>query len=355
MASPRAAFCALLCVSPAFLGCTATLDFAAVSAGREHEGDAGALADGSEVTGTRDASRVAVDGGARAADAGPSLPAESGPPAADPDGGTSSEAGAASASTDAAARDPASFDCLALTPRATFCDDFEHPYLDGWSSVVVSPTTPLGGTIDLDTRGARAGTGSLLATVSAGIVSSGDYFGVLASESFDFEGVPARYSVEFDLRLEQIDPELGRQVKLFQFLFGTPEVGFNQLTLQLESHGGDASARFVENDYAPNDSSGTSKEPATRPAEFKPVPNINEWVHVRFSLEAYEPSGTDNRASLIVGQTVLYDGGLYFALRRLHPTMELGFPTVDGYFTQDAPSNAWRARYDNVMVRVEPR
>jgi hypothetical protein len=215
-----------------------------------------------------------------------------------------------------------------------------------------------GGSIARDTVTARSGVGSMLATLTPDFTNADGFNEVWATKAFrGFQGLAARYVVEFDLRVEQVDPLSKLQLKLFQFLLGTRSDGYSVLSLVLESAGGKPRVRFMEENFVVDD-------PATSEVELSPYPpdhayiaafNINEWSHVTFVLEANEPGGTNNRASLTVGKTLLSDGPLFFALHQYEPTIDLGFPFVFRTLTQDPPSTAWQARYDNVLVRVELR
>jgi hypothetical protein len=368
MASPRAAFCALLGVSAAFLGCTATLDFAALSAGDDRVDGGRARADASVNTGLHDAARPPFVEAPQGSDgAGRTVPdievvrdtgraPDAGSRA--PDDASAADAGLpAQAVRDAGAADPSSFDCLKVNPPATFCDDFETPgpLQPKWDETYASPVP--GGSIGRDTTAARAGMGSMLASLAPHLTQDDAFNEVWATKAFrGFAGLRARYVVEFDLRVEQVDPLAKLQLNLFQFLLGSKVDGFTVLSLLLaSSEAGKPLVSFLEQEFVADDPATPEVEasPASPPHPFSPVPNLNEWAHVTFVLDANEPSGFDNRASLTVGNTLLYGGPLFFALREYEPTIDLGLPTLLGTITQVEPGTAWRVRYDNVLVRVE--
>jgi hypothetical protein len=383
MVPPRHASVAVLCAAAALCSCTTKLDFDSVSdpsrgdaavlaadASRASEHDAGQSLETELVSGPDPVRAPAAEpaaGGAKpdTADAASPLITDAAAPLQDSGAAPVSDSGAVSASDGGAvpANDsgavpsPAGFSCAAVAPAATFCDDFERSNLvETWSWTYVSPETPPAGAIVNDGQAARSGKGSLLAVVNDG-VGPADYFAVIANKTFQqFEGKPIHVEVDFDLRVEQIDPGRGRRVMLFQFLFGTLAEGYGQLTLQLESSGLNAHARFIENDTVKPEAPGVVPPTLTVSHALKPVPNVNEWVHVRFTLDAVNPSGPGNHASMVIDDTVLFDGALNYALRRLEPRIELGIPWVDTeLITDQDTSKIWRVRYDNVLVRIQPR
>lgn len=372
MASPRVAFCALLGVSAAFLGCTATLDFDALSAGGDRRDGGRVPSDASVLTGLRDASLPPFVGGPNGSDgagrtvtdvievvrdSGPARSKDAG--TATPDGASAADAGVpTSGGSDAAALDPTNFDCLKVAPPATFCDDFETPgpLKPKWDDAFASPVP--GGTIARDTTAARSGVGSMLATLAPHRTQDDAFNEVWVTKAFrGFAGLRARYVVEFDLRVEQVDPLSQLQPKLFQFLLGSTSDGYTVLSLLLSSsEAGKPLLSFLEQDVVVDDPATPEVElsPDSPPHPFSAVTNLNEWAHVTFVLELNEPAGFDNRASLTVGDTLLYGGPLFFALREYEPTIDLGVPTVLGTITQlEASTGTWQARYDNVVVRVE--
>jgi len=305
----------MLCAAAILCGCTSSLNFDDLSSGPDVE-DPGIVADAA----MPDA--IATDAGSV-------------------DGGVT-------------AVDPATFSCASITPPATFCDDFEGEVPeDVWSDVVIAPMTPMpAGAIRQDTRDRRAGTRSLLAVAQEGIGPS-SWFSIAAVQTFPRLLQPARLTSEFDMKIEQIDPRPDQLAMAFQLIFGTQAEGYNQFTLQLESRGVDVSTRFVQNDYPASDSEVDPRSEFGQPSSS---PAINQWVHVTFRLEATNPAGGGNRAFLQIDDRVLFDGPLAYDLRPLTPQIEIGVPWVDStQITEQDRSRAWRVRFDNFLVRIDPR
>lgn len=304
-------------------GCASRLDFDSVSAGR----DAGGAPQG-----VHDAGSPVEDSGA----------------------------GQVSTASDAGL-DAATFSCAKVTPAPTFCDDFEsNDSLSKWGPVIVEPRAPQpAGSIGLDDREARAGHGSLLAVVDPAVSICADCnFSVcVQSLSYELQG-HQRLTMEFDMRVEQIDSQAGRRSTLFQFYFGSPESGFSQHTLQLQSARATVEAAFIEYD---TEGQVAGSDFAPSPIEFnhgwQPGPHLKgDWVHVKYVLDAVDSNGSDNTLSLSVGDVVLIDDPLHFGLRYREPIFELGIPYVDTTdFSARETNGGWQVRYDNVLVRIEPR
>jgi hypothetical protein len=346
---PRSAPLALFCVLATQGGCASKLDFDALSS---EFGQRDAASEDS----TRDAS------GLRPLDAGEAGPLE-GPAVtgSTPEAGTpSSTDGGGDAQATELVPEPAMFSCAAVSPEPAFCDDFETPdSLNDWNGTIVDPLTPQpGGSLAADGVAARAGTRSLLATTAPDLVLCDDCGIHVLGRVLFFELVgPQRVRIDFDLRVEAIDSVPSRRIALFQFVLGTPENGVSQHTLQLESLGKTIKSGFVEFETEPV-LAGATELPASAsaPESFKAGPALDEWVHVRYELDAVDSSGPGNSAHVEVGPTVLFDGPLWFPLHYREPTLELGVPFVDfAGFGADDRSNGWRVRYDNVLVRIEPR
>jgi hypothetical protein len=247
-----------------------------------------------------------------------------------------------------------------VNPPSTFCDGFETPgpLKPKWDDSFASPVP--GGSIGRDTIAARAGVGSMLASLAPHRTPDDASNQVWVTKAFrGFAGLAARYVVEFDLRVEQVDPLSQLQLKLFQFLLGSRSDGYTVLSLLLTSSDtGQPFLSFLEQDIVFDDPTTSADEGSTDspPHPFSAVSNLNEWMHVKFVLEANEPGGFNNRASLTVDDTLLYGGPLFFALREYEPTIDLGLPTLLGTISQlEASTGTWQARYDNVLVRVELR
>jgi hypothetical protein len=344
------------------LGCASRLDFDAVAGGT----DAGDTASGADATaamesGTSPSSDDAggVPDGNRP---GEPSPAETGVPARADASATDSGSSLAEAAlpTSDAGPNPAMFSCGSVKPAPVFCDDFEGAEaLSTWGPVVVEPTLPQpAGSIGVDDRAARAGRGSLLAVVDPAIpVCAGCNLTVcIRSLFYELQG-HRQLSIDFDMRVEQIDTQAGRRSAFFQFIFGTPERGYSQHTLQLESSGATAQVGFVEYDTDGRGAGSTSVPlQLPHPHDFHAGPRLHEWVHVTYALDAVDSNGSGNSLKLTVGEVVLVDGPLYFGLRYREPVLELGFPFVDTTHFGEADSNeGWQVRYDNLLVRIEAR
>lgn len=304
-------------------GCASRLDFDSVSAGHDAGGDLG---------GMHDAGSTLEDGGA----------GEVASPASD------------------AGPDGATFSCANIRPMPDFCADFEsNDALSEWGPVIVEPEAPQpAGSIDLDDRAARTGHGSLLAVVNPAVSVCADCdFSVCVQEFFyELQG-HRQLSIEFDMRVEQIDSHAGRRSMLFQFSFGTPERGFSQHTLQLQSSGETVEAAFIEYD-TDEQVAGSDSAPSVIAFnhDWQPGPRLQDWVHVQYLLDAVDSDGSGNTLRLSVGDVVLIDGLLHFGLRYREPIFELGIPYVDTADFSDRETNeSWQVRYDNVLVRSEPR
>jgi hypothetical protein len=158
-------------------------------------------------------------------------------------------------------------------------------------------------------------------------------------------------SVEFDLRVEQIDPTPTRRISLLRVLLGSDEIGYTQHTLGLESSGSSVRAAFIEQDTEAAAPASTAA-PAVMvwQHDFAPKPALGQWVHVKYVLD------TDSFVTLTIDGSALFDNPLQYALRSTGGHLEIGVPWVDmTQFTERDTSKTWRVRYDNVLVRREPR
>jgi hypothetical protein len=239
--------------------------------------------------------------------------------------------------------DPNSFSCDAMSPAPTFCDDFDHGDVDEvWESVVIAPEGMDNvGVLKNDGNASVSGDRSLLAIMNDGI--KGDYVAVAATQSFaEFEGKAFRATIDFEMRVEQIDNTPDHFATVFQFLLGA-DPSYSQLVLSLVSKGEDVSSRFRENISEPCPPAGCTKD-----HPFKNVPNLSEWAHVSFVLEQDDPGGSDNHVTVKVDDAVLFDGKLAFDLHKENPRIELGVPWIDG----KGEDKSWRVRYDNVLVNI---
>lgn len=354
------------------LGCASGLDFDHVSSGRHgpdadsHGADAGGVIETTLRTAANptpeDAGALGMslpDAGAQLADARPPAAAGSSAAAVAVDAGShtttaSVDAGSFDAAT---AADPAAFSCATLSPKPWFCDDFETLALSShWSEVVIIPTNPLpNATIDIDGNAARAGYYSLLAEVNDS--PSACCIGAYAALTLPTLQGPTKLTAELDVRVEQIDPKVDQHVTLFQIWWGTAETGYTQHTLQLESHGGSMKTGLVEIATDPRPA-GSTEDPharfSERPWEWTPV--LSEWAHVVYELDVQDALATANLARVTVDDVVLFDGPLLFALQPATAHMEIGFPLVASASPQAQDRSVhWRVRYDNVLVRYEPR
>jgi hypothetical protein len=209
-----------------------------------------------------------------------------------------------------------------------------------WESVVIAPEDMDDvGVLKNDGNASVSGDRSLLAIMNEGI--KGDYVAVAATQSFpEFEGKAFRASIDFEMRVEQIDNTPDHFATVFQFLLGN-DSQYSQLVLSLVSKGEDVSSRFRENVSEPCPSEGCTKD-----HPFKSVPNLSEWAHVSFVLEQDKPGEGGNHVTVKVDETVLFDGKLAFDLREENPRIELGVPWIEGM----GNDKTWRVRYDNVLV-----
>jgi hypothetical protein len=345
----------LLCMAASQGGCASGLDFDHVSSGRH-----------------------GADAGVRAADAGSAEPAvrsetaapvEARPPASPHDGGLDASltavhapdahASDAHAPDAALAADPGTFSCANVSPKPFFCDDFESLALSShWSDVEVDPSGPLpGGTIEIDSNASRAGQKSLLADVNEGLRVCDDCIELRADLTLPSLQGPTKLITEFDLRVEQIDPNEGRRIMLFQIWWGTPEEGFTEHTLQLQSSGGSIWTALVEL-ATEGQAADSTEQPLQTQTEhqWQQTPALSAWVHVVYTLDVQDAIGTANLARLSVDNAVLFDGPLSFPLHNAKAQMEIGVPWLDmGLFRDQDTSKRWRIRYDNVLVRYEPR
>ena len=241
---------------------------------------------------------------------------------------------------------PEAFSCAMQSPEPTFCDDFDGDRLTKkWSSVNVSPTEGKG-VVEARDDDARSAPSSLVASVPGSFGSDVDYAASALSRTFAaFEGIPIRVHVSFDMRIEAFDSAANAHVIAFQFLFGGAD-DYNQLVLNLESRKRAVAAQFTET---------VGPAFAQRSGDYENTPEVGEWAHVEFELDARnplgKPNGAKNRLTLRVDGVELFDDDLSFDLRGGTPRMELGIPWVDSKIAEEP----WRIRYDNVLVYVEPR
>lgn len=259
-----------------------------------------------------------------------------------------------------ASPNPATFSCAKIEPEPALCDDFEAvDALSQWGPLVIDPELPQpAGSIGVDDSAARAGRGSLLAIVDPGVAtcSQCDLSVCVEARFFELQG-HQQLSIDFDMRVEQIDEHDDRRAALFQFSWGSPERGYSQHTLQVRASGEGAEAAFIEYDTVGQSvSSGEAPSWASHEHGFKPGPKLQEWVHVRYELDALDSDGSGNALSLTVGSVSLIDGPLYFGLRYREPVLQLGVPFVDSAGLRVGESNeGWQVRFDNLLVRTEPR
>jgi hypothetical protein len=213
-----------------------------------------------------------------------------------------------------------------------------------------------GGSIAIDSSAARAGQHSLLAQVNEGVAYCDDCVSVRAGLWLPELHGPTSVTTEFDLRVEQIDHTFGRRIVLFQMVWGTLEAGSTYHTLQIESGGASIRAGLVE--YAFDAQNPASSETPWAPVEhgFVSMPALSGWVHVKYALEVEDLSGAGNAVTLTVDDTSVFVGSPYFGLHDADVQMEIGVPWVDmSKFEAQERSKSWRVRYDNVLVRNEPR
>lgn len=357
---------ALVCAAMAQSGCASKLDFDRVSAGK-HSVDAGgtdaaSAADAASAVGT-----LPMDA-ASAFDANsprPNVPHDADDGRADlpsatslADGGVATDSALPDSSV---TYDPATFSCAEVSPEPDFCDDFESSALGShWDYVQVDPTSPVGGSIEIDNGAARSGKNSLLVQINQGLSVCDNCIDAFAGlYLFDLQK-PVLLAVEFDVRVEQVDPNVSRRIVLAQLSFGTTELGFTQHTLQLESRGNESvRAGIIEFDTPGQPPSSTAAPSSdTFVHDFSPVASLAEWVHVTYLLDVTEPRGTANTLAVWVDDFVVFYGAPQFALRNTNLRLELGVPWVvmsTATFGAQDTSQRWRLRFDNVLVRSESR
>lgn len=242
---------------------------------------------------------------------------------------------------------PEAFSCAMQSKAPTFCDDFDDRAPSKvWSRVLLSPSDG-DGSIRANDDEALSEPNSLLATVQGSFDDDVHYAASALQRTFTaFEGQPIRVRVEFDLRVESFDPFTNAHVIAFQFLFGDPEGDYNALVLNLESRKTRIAAQFTETVGPKFDQ---------RAGDYENTPDVDDWVHVEFELDAQNPEGRDNggknHVTMHVDDVKLFDNDLSFDLRGGPPRMELGIPWVD----YNIATRPWRIRYDNVLVYVEPK
>ncbi|HEX6245905.1 MAG TPA: hypothetical protein VFZ61_33500 [Polyangiales bacterium] len=291
--------------------------------------------------------------GAAGIDAGPETRSDAG--AAD---AGQSQSDAASASASDAAADPSAFACSKLTPTPTFCDDFESSSpLSQWGFTNIDPA-PLAGRIAVDNRSARTGRGALLAVVNPAVATCAQcYLSVSVQTVLPELKGRVRLKIEFDMRVESIDTQLGHRSAVFHFFLGNVARGFSEHTLELKSSGDSLQAEFVEYDRD-GEESGDPLVPDPPPVSHDLVqgPPLYEWVHVKYVLDLEDANGSGNSVSLTLDDTQVANHLLYFGLRYHQPTLALGVPLVDRTrFLQGETNEGWEVRFDNVVAQIEPR
>lgn len=360
----RLALSALVTLLVAQAGCATRLDFDAVSAGWDTERDAGAAMDAASESASDAGARGQTD--AEVAEAG-RAPLDAGHTDKPLDAGAAAlvdaaQADAGQAQADAltptsdAAVDPALFSCAKLTPAPLLCDDFESlDDLQGAAFIVPEAA----GSIGRDDHAARGGRGSLLAVVNPRVPTCSQCnLSVCVWKTFPELQGHQLLTIEFDLQVEQVDSIPGHRTALFRFSLGSAERGYSDHTLQLQSTGDGVEMAFIEFDTDAQVAGSTSPPVRNSPFNYgwQPGPPKHEWVHVKYELDAVDSNASGNSVRLEVGNVSLAKHLLHYTLRYWEPMFALGFPLVDQEEFADGETNeGWQARYDNVLVRIEPR
>jgi hypothetical protein len=228
-------------------------------------------------------------------------------------------------------------------PDADFCDDFDsEPLADRWGADALLVAPEGQGEIETSSSDAVSEPNALVATMN-GMVSEGAYAACIASHRYQlYEDKAFHAHVSFAIKVEDFDSSQGVMISAFQFLLGS-EVEtepFNQLVFNIRSNGTSVSGLFTENIGGPSTDTH-SGDPQSGPA-------ISKWTQVEFDLWVSDPSGGGgNKATLKVGEKLLWDNKLKLDLFGGVPRMELGVPAID------TDSDDWRIRYDNVLVEIE--
>ncbi len=277
-------------------GCSATLDFDALSNG--------------EATNVGDSGKPATDSGGS---------------------GTTGGGGAAGDSA-------TSTYCRSLNPTPTFCDDFDdtNPLpANRWSA-----TDQMGGAITVDSLASVSPSMSLLAKTSTALAGSLAH-AIRRKEFAAFADTKAGFRIDFDMRIEDIDPANQAQITVFAMLFGL-ENDYYQLVMNVDVTGGVFSLKMAENAYAA-DASGYQAHGFAGPAPLQ-----NKWLHAHIEIDVRSPSGTDGNALRVsIDGKSQFDGSLSVPLKGKAPRVEMGI----GYVK--APSAPWTIRYDNIVADVK--
>jgi hypothetical protein len=239
-----------------------------------------------------------------------------------------------------AGADPTRFTC-ADHAEAAFCDDFDGPPVEQtWDGLLIVPEDT--GFVGNDSDAALSGESSLLVS-SDELDVSDPYRAILVQTSLsNLEG--RRIAIDFDFRVELSEPEAEQAVIPFQLVFGDQEQGYVQLAFLLEPQGSKVRGRLGEASAGPDGDWSIRSGALSDPLE------VGEWTHVTLVLDLRQTGATGNQANLTVGEQVLFDGELTFALPDDSARLELGMPWVD---TSKGASHRWRARFDNVLATVE--
>ncbi|MET0344080.1 MAG: hypothetical protein ABW252_23905 [Polyangiales bacterium] len=248
------------------------------------------------------------------------------------------------------------FSCRTRTPPVVFCDDFESEPLEAiWDEVLSAPRD--GGVVAREPGDSVSPRTGLRVSVAEGI-PAGTYVSMGLHEALPASAASRTLAIDFDLKVEALDPKPGRDIVAFQLLLGDGDGDGerdgerNQLVLDLQSAGGGSvRARFNENLLAAD---GSSLDATLHELAMQPV--TGSWAHVSFLLDVRAPSGGKNQVALRIGprdgapsQAVkLFEGPLKHALRGGQPHMEVGIP----WLSTAELTAPWRIRYDNVLVRI---
>lgn len=264
------------------------------------------------------------------------------------------------------AQAPATFSCDRERPTPVLCDDFEdEALLKRWGDVTVYPQTPLlAGTIERDETARRSGESSLLAAIHPELEPCHEdncYIVGIGKHLPDYWG-SERITIEFDLRVDEVDVRPARRVMLFRFFTGRDDIGYTWHSLMLES-GGDRAVgdRHVSVSFTEWEADGVRADATELPPlvpwehTLQPALRLYEWSHFKYVLDVSGTGSEDAVATVTLGGAVLFQGPPSYSVRMGRSRLEMGLPSPDfSKFTAGEKTAAWRVHYDNVLVRFEP-
>jgi hypothetical protein len=259
------------------------------------------------------------------------------------DGGADANAGS---SSDAAAERMAPFlgkRCDETDPVPLLCDDFDSsPLEDKWSPSQAYARE----TVVIDTKDYVSADKSLLFSVAPGTYQP-DYFTfAIASHEIrpdPYRDVPVRVHLAADFKVEAFDARPGRTADVFAWRSSTLGFGKSSFVLQLESRGERVGARFVERESPESELPESITEHALN-TELE----LGKWSRVSFDLTRLAEEDDGNFAKVTVNDVVMFEGRLSYPYHWYVPAMICGLH----YVNTSEPTQAWRVRFDNVVLDV---